>query len=142
MRVQLISQQSASFEVPSCNCQSILRNTLNLRLYERRKWYGGWYDRQPYQCTCHPERRPSSSKRRDWVAERACYAQDKGPYLSLAFPALITRQHCFGYGPHMGVRGQPDDFLWQAHCLGLSPDSQSHTSRPNPTEWDARHAAR
>lgn len=79
---------------------------------------------------------------RDWVAERACYAQDKGPYLSLAFPALITRQHCFGYGPHMGVRGQPDDFLWQAHCLGLSPDSQSHTSRPNPTEWDARHAAR
>ena len=35
------------------------------------------------------------------------------------------------------AHGQPDDFLWRAHCLGLSPDSQSH-SRPNPTEWEAR----
>jgi hypothetical protein len=33
----------------------------------------------------------------------ACYPQDKGPYLSLAFPALITRQHGFGYGPHLEV---------------------------------------
>jgi hypothetical protein len=103
MRVQLISQQSTSFEVPACNWHSILPNTLNARLYETRKWYGGWYDRQPYLCTCHAERRPSSSKRRDWVAERACYPQDKGPYLSLAFPALITRQHGFGYGPHLEV---------------------------------------